>query len=135
VIAGRSPEHGSVTPDTSAIRRLDRWHCLVLMGSKDRARVALSDRALPVIVPVLYRIEGTEIVLPSCRGIVAAAAAGGHVVCFQTDVVDPDSGIAWSIVATGRLTARAWGATGSVTASLDTTSLTGYGIDDLTGPA
>lgn len=101
-----------------------------MLASTDRGRIALSDHALPVIVPVRYELVGADIVVASCTGILAAAAAGGHVVCLQTEVFDPADVLAWTVSATGPLRVRSWHATGAVTAVLDTLSLRGFRVDE-----
>lgn len=118
-----------MTCDGGRTCELDRQQCLALLASTDRARVALSTRALPVIVPVRYRLVGAEIVIDSCTGVLAAAAAGGHIVCLQAEVVDPATSVAWSVAVTGPLRPAAWRATAGVVGVLDTASVTGCSVD------
>ncbi len=126
-------DHADVTCDGAAgIRELDRRACLALLATTDRARVALSNQALPVIVPVRYRLDGVQIVIDACTGILTAAASGGHIVCLQADVTDPETSIAWSVAVTGPLRGAEWHADGTVVGVLDTASITGCSVD---GPA
>lgn len=118
-----------MTRDGVRIHELDRRACLELLKTTDRARVALSNQALPVIVPVRYRLVGVEILIDGCTGILAAAAAGGHIVCLQAEVTDPATSIAWSVAVTGQLRSGSWRATGAVTGILDTASITGCSLE------
>jgi hypothetical protein len=119
-----------VTHSTSEVRPLGRDECLALLASTQRGRIAVSDRALPVIVPVRYELVGNDVVIECCTGVLASAAAGGHVVCLQTDVFDPAALLAWTVSVTGPLRVREWHATGAVTAALDTLTLSGCRIDE-----
>lgn len=82
---------------------LDRDECLDLLATTSLGRVGLSDRALPMIVPVLYRLGPDGIEFDATGRLLPAAAYGGHVVCFEADAADRDTGAGWSVVVVGRL--------------------------------
>lgn len=120
-----------MTCNRGETNELDRRQCLDLLATNGRARVALSRQALPVIVPVRYRLVGDEIVIDCCTGTLAAAAAGGHIVCLETEVVDPATSIEWSVAVTGTLRRIPLRADGSSAAVLPTTTVTGCRVDDV----
>lgn len=88
--------------DRNGLEILDRERCLDLLGTVELGRVALSDKALPIIVPVEFWMLGDEIVFRASGGLLATAARQGHVVCFEAD-----SGTAaeesWSVLVIGGL--------------------------------
>ena len=84
-------------------RPLLRSECLELLALASRGRVALSDRALPIIVPVSYRLVGDTIEIEATGRVLTNAGANGHIVCFQAD--SSDAGEEWSVIVIGRLLA------------------------------
>lgn len=88
--------------DRNGLEILDRSRCLDLLGSVELGRVALSDRALPIIVPVVFWLSGDDIVFRASGGLLATAAREGHIVCFEADSggsADDD----WSVLVVGGL--------------------------------
>ncbi len=67
-------------------------------GASSRCR-----RALPIIVPVSYRLVRDAIEIEATGRILTNAGANGHIVCFEADSSDADEG--WSVIAIGRLLA------------------------------
>src|SRR6188472_2125079 len=82
-------------------RPLMRSECLELLARTSRGRVALSERALPSILPVGYRLRHDAIEFEATGQVLTNAGANGHVVCFQVD--SSDGGDGWSVIAIGRL--------------------------------
>jgi nitroimidazol reductase NimA-like FMN-containing flavoprotein (pyridoxamine 5'-phosphate oxidase superfamily) len=82
-----------------------RSECLELLAGASQGRVALSDRALPIIVPVSYRLVRDAIELEATGRILTNAGANGHIVCFEAD--SSDGGEEWCVTAIGRLVASA----------------------------
>ena len=78
----------------------DDQECLTLLSRSQFGRVALSMRALPVIVPVRYSVIGTDIRL-SVSDDQLAQALDGQVACVQADGFDEDHGQRWTVFATG----------------------------------
>lgn len=88
--------------DRNGLEILDRSRCLELLGSVELGRVALSDRALPIIVPVVFWLSGDDVVFRASGGLLATAAREGHIVCFEADSggsADDD----WSVLVVGGL--------------------------------
>lgn len=93
----------AVEIDRQGLRILDDAACNELLGSVRLGRIALTNGALPVILPVAFgRIEN-DLVFNVGPGILARAAAAEHIVCFQTDWADDDLRSAWSVSAIGQL--------------------------------
>jgi len=88
------------------VHTLDEAACRSLIASGRLGRVAVTDRALPMILPVAFACLGADIVVCLVPGALDRAADAGQVVCFQTDGTDcSDRGIAaeWSVEAIGQL--------------------------------
>lgn len=81
--------------------RLDRASCLALLATVPLGRVGLSVDALPVIVPVGFRLVGERLVLAAHADPRAVAAIDGVVVAFQADHWDPDTASGWSVLVQG----------------------------------
>ncbi len=88
------------------VHTLDEAACRSLIASGGLGRVAVTDRALPMILPVAFACLGADIAVRLAPGVLDRAADAGQVVCFQTDSTDrSDRGIAaeWSVEAIGQL--------------------------------
>ena len=82
---------------------LTKAECLQLLGTVRSGRIALSKRALPTIMPVMYRIDGATVTFGVSGGLLAAAAERGDVVCFEADFTSADESELWSVVVVGKL--------------------------------
>lgn len=65
-------------------------------------RVAVSQAALPVVVPVNYAVLDGDIVIRTGAGTKLDAALAGAVVAFEIDAVDPIYHEGWSVMVQGR---------------------------------
>jgi nitroimidazol reductase NimA-like FMN-containing flavoprotein (pyridoxamine 5'-phosphate oxidase superfamily) len=97
------------TPSTSSIasppvRDLTRAECLQRLGGSTFGRIAATSRALPIILPVNYRLVHDRIVFRTSPGTKLTLAVAGAVVAFETDAVDPIGHAGWSVLAIGRAT-------------------------------
>jgi nitroimidazol reductase NimA-like FMN-containing flavoprotein (pyridoxamine 5'-phosphate oxidase superfamily) len=74
-----------------------------LLSSVSLGRVVFTMNALPAIRPVNHLTDGKTIIIRSHFGaaIVAHAADGGAVVCYEADELDPVRHTGWSVIATG----------------------------------
>ena len=93
------------TPSTT--RQLGRDECLSLLATTKLGRIALSDHALPTILPVVYRVTGDAVEFEASGRLLMTAAQRAHVVCFEADAADFTNGTGWSVLITGRLELRA----------------------------
>ena len=87
--------------DGSALQRLSRDECLMLMASVPVGRIVYTLRALPAVDPVNFALDHGDIVIRTDRGGKLAAAARGAVVAFETDQVDLAGQSGWSVTAIG----------------------------------
>ena len=92
---------GSAALDHNGLQILGRHECLALLRTVHLGRVAVSMRALPVIVPVRYALLGEDVVFRTGTGTRLGACAEHAVVAFEADHVDPETGAAWSVCVTG----------------------------------
>jgi nitroimidazol reductase NimA-like FMN-containing flavoprotein (pyridoxamine 5'-phosphate oxidase superfamily) len=87
--------------DRNGLEVLDREACLQLLAASTFGRVAITAKALPVILPVGYRLVGDEIVFRTTAGTKLDAATHGAVVAFEVDAMDPVEHSGWSVLVTG----------------------------------
>ncbi|KJY42777.1 pyridoxamine 5'-phosphate oxidase [Streptomyces sp. NRRL B-1568] len=98
--------------DPAAPRRMvgvDPGEALELLKSVSFGRIVFTEQALPAIRPVNHVVDGGDIVIRTHGGAALAshalppgeAGAGGVVVAYEADVIDPDTHLGWSVVATG----------------------------------
>ena len=76
--------------------------CALLLAAGSVGRVGVSQRALPVVVPVNYAVLDGDIVIRTGAGTKLDAALAGAVVAFEIDAVDPIYHQGWSVLVQGR---------------------------------
>ena len=82
---------------------LDEAACRALLRSTRLGRIALTDHALPMILPVAFTCLDLDIIFRVGSGALARAADAEQVVCFETDWADSRIAAAWSVAAIGHL--------------------------------
>jgi len=80
---------------------LDRDECVRLLAMATVGRVAVSMRALPVVVPVNFCLDGDAVVFRTAPGTKLNAACSHAVVGFQADCIDPVYHAGWSVLVRG----------------------------------
>lgn len=90
--------------DRNGMLVLDEEACRTLLHSSRIGRIALTDRALPMILPITFACLDRNIVFRVGPGTLRRAADAEQVVCFETDWADESGRAAWSVAAIGRLT-------------------------------
>jgi hypothetical protein len=105
---GRAGAHGTDRAPVPArhMVALDPEACLELLGSVPLGRIVFTKDALPAVRPVNHLFVDGAIVIRAHDGAALAAVAKdanvpGAVVAFETDLIDPDTHLGWSVVATG----------------------------------
>ena len=83
------------------VRELSRARCFELLASGGVGRIGLSERALPVILPVRYAVSGERLVLRTSPGVKLEAAVHRLVVAFEADRYDPRGAWGWSVLVQG----------------------------------
>lgn len=80
---------------------MSRDECLDRLRTHTVGRVSVTDEALPVIVPVNYRLDGSGIIFRTRSDGILARACHSNVVAFEIDDVG-DAGMAgWSVLVVG----------------------------------
>jgi nitroimidazol reductase NimA-like FMN-containing flavoprotein (pyridoxamine 5'-phosphate oxidase superfamily) len=88
--------------DRAGLRVLTRSESLALLGTSDIGRIAISSRALPVILPVHYGVDGEQIVIATNAGTTLHRATANSVVAFETDGrTGSDHAQRWSVHVNG----------------------------------
>jgi len=87
--------------DRNGLEVLDRDECLRLLAGARLGRVGITSGALPVILPVNFRVVGNEILFRTAHGTKLEAATRGAVVAFEADAMDPIDHTGWSVMVTG----------------------------------
>jgi hypothetical protein len=93
-----------MTAGQRQLTELDRGEALRLLGSVSLGRIVFTHRAMPAIRPVNHVLDSTGIVIRSHSGaaiISEADTARGAVVAYETDNINPDYQLGWSVVVTG----------------------------------
>src|ERR1700722_6119477 len=83
---------------------LSEDECRYLLGTASVGRVGVSVNALPVIMPVNYRLAGDVIRFWSGPCLKLKAAQTHTVVAFEVDEFDPEHERGWSVLAVGLAT-------------------------------
>lgn len=75
--------------------------CVQLLAARRVGRIALTHRALPVVFPVNYVLDGHSVLLRTAPGTALAAARDEVVVAFEVDDIDEQDRAGWSVLVTG----------------------------------
>ncbi|NVM94202.1 pyridoxamine 5'-phosphate oxidase family protein [Arthrobacter wenxiniae] len=76
--------------------------CWALLRDVSVGRLAVWDIDHPDIFPLNYTVDHGTLVFRTGDGTKLAAVLAGHPVALEADGVDPDTGIAWSVVVKGK---------------------------------
>jgi len=90
-----------VQVDRNGLEVLGRDECLQLLASMTLGRVGCTSGALPIVLPVNFRLVGDEVVFRTGVGTKLDAATRNAVVAFEVDDMDPLSHEGWSVLVTG----------------------------------
>jgi nitroimidazol reductase NimA-like FMN-containing flavoprotein (pyridoxamine 5'-phosphate oxidase superfamily) len=81
--------------------RLSEEECWELLGSSELARIAFAAAGDVEIFPVNAVVDRRTIVFCTAEGTKLAGAAVFHRVAVEADGLDPETGLAWSVVLKG----------------------------------
>ena len=84
---------------------LDEDACRTLLHTCRLGRIALTDGALPMILPVTFACLDDDLVFRTGPGALERAAVARQVVCFEADWLDEQITAGWSVSAIGQLRA------------------------------
>jgi uncharacterized protein len=83
------------------LHELERTECFRLLALGAVGRVAFTESALPGVQPVVYHLDGEEIVFRTKNGSKLAAATRHAVVGFEVDDFDLEARTGWSVLGVG----------------------------------
>ena len=86
---------------SDGLETLSEHECRHLLARREVGRLAVTVAALPAIFPVNYALLDDDIVFLTGEGTKLRAAAGGAVVAFQVDEIDPATRTGWSVLVVG----------------------------------
>ena len=89
------------TTDRNGLEVLGTQECLRLLQSASLGRIAITSKALPVILPINYRVDRDQILFRTSAGTKLDAATRNAVVAFEVDQIDPVYHSGWSVLVTG----------------------------------
>ena len=87
--------------DRAGLRVLTRDECFTLLASAEIGRIAISARALPLILPVRFAMDGDCIVIATHDGTTLEGATRNTVVAFEADGAASDGHVGWSVHVNG----------------------------------
>jgi len=87
--------------DANGLQVLDRDDCLRLLAGSNFGRIGVTFSAIPVVLPLNYRLVGEEIVFRTSPGTKLEAAVEEAVVAFEVDQIDSFTHAGWSVLVTG----------------------------------
>ena len=90
-----------LSADGRGFEALDEEECLTLLSQRTIGRVALTMKAMPVVLPVNYCFIDGAIAFRTGDGVKLTAATQNAVVAFQVDDIDPVTHTGWSVLALG----------------------------------
>jgi nitroimidazol reductase NimA-like FMN-containing flavoprotein (pyridoxamine 5'-phosphate oxidase superfamily) len=90
------------TKDRNGLEILDRETCLRLLAGTTLGRIGISSGALPVILPVNFRLGDEHILIRTSPGTKLDAALANAIVAFEIDDMDAFDHAGWSVSVTGR---------------------------------
>lgn len=90
-----------VEVDRNGLEVLERGECLRLLAASSIGRIGISIGALPVVLPINFRLVDDQVVFRTGIGSKLDAASTDSVVAFEVDEFDPLSHTGWSVVVSG----------------------------------
>ncbi len=91
----------SVNRDANGFVVLDRWACLERLAQHRVAAVAITDHALPVVLPALYTVSGGSILIGAAGSGILGRRMPDSVVSMCVHDLDDDLLNGWTVTVTG----------------------------------
>lgn len=88
-------------PGENTTNELSREQCVQLLQATTLGRLAVTNSALPMILPVNYAMEGANIVFRTGQGGLLDRTCRNTVVAFEIDGYDDEKRSGWSVVVVG----------------------------------
>jgi hypothetical protein len=86
---------------TGVVEELDHAECVAALRRASFGRIAVSQDALPLILPVNFAYDETHIVFRTRAGGILDRACRNTIVAFEIDDFDIASGSGWSVSVVG----------------------------------
>ncbi|MGN7200291.1 pyridoxamine 5'-phosphate oxidase family protein [Arthrobacter sp. SAFR-044] len=86
---------------STQVQNLEHHECWALLRTVSVGRLAVLVDGRPDIFPVNFTVDGGTLVFRTSQGTKLSAASGDAPVAVEADGVDPDTGLAWSVVIKG----------------------------------
>ena len=86
---------------STQVQTLEHHECWALLRTVSVGRLAVLVDGRPDIFPVNYTVDSGTLVFRTSQGTKLSAASGDAPVAVEADGVDPESGLAWSVVIKG----------------------------------
>jgi hypothetical protein len=83
------------------VQNLEHHECWAMLRTVSVGRLAVMADGRPDIFPSNYTVDGGTVVFRTGQGTKLSAASGDAAVAVEADGVDPESGLAWSVVVKG----------------------------------
>ncbi|WP_426762805.1 pyridoxamine 5'-phosphate oxidase family protein [Pseudarthrobacter sp. 1G09] len=83
------------------VQNLEHHECWAMLRTVSVGRLAVMADGRPDIFPINYTVDGGTVVFRTGQGTKLSAASGDAAVAVEADGVDPESGLAWSVVVKG----------------------------------
>jgi nitroimidazol reductase NimA-like FMN-containing flavoprotein (pyridoxamine 5'-phosphate oxidase superfamily) len=87
--------------DHNGLEVLERDECIRLLGTATLGRIGVTSGALPTVLPINFRFDGSRILFRTGVGTKLDAATQNAVVAFEVDEIDPFAHTGWSVVVQG----------------------------------
>ena len=88
-------------PASGRAQRLSAERCFILLARASSGHLALSQDALPLVVPVTCALDGDRLLVRARLGLIAKPLQAG-IVAFQTDGTRAGDGAIWEVMVQGR---------------------------------
>ena len=92
----------STVSDSAGPPRLTAERCRSLLSAALGGHLALSQGALPLVVPVTCAVDGDDLLVRAGLGLIGKVPAQPGVVAFQTEGSSADGASRWEIMVQGR---------------------------------
>jgi hypothetical protein len=80
---------------------LSRTECLALLATTEFGHLTLTRRALPMVVPAHYVLDGGRVLIHASTGGNPDLWRDGEIVALHVDAFDADQRAGWSVSVTG----------------------------------
>lgn len=90
--------------DLDGMQILNDAQCLSLVRRVRVGHIAITHRAMPLILPVTFGVPDADVIISVGSGVLAEAADQAQVVCLQADWLDDETMASWSVSMIGQIT-------------------------------